>query len=139
MGGPSQPQLGMTFWITLIFTFYLLPWELDPSQNMSSSPVLRLNARWEPGWFSLSGSHWEPYWKPTLVFSRRVRKAQHWLHLPRWGRNFAPVRQKKNIGLQGWSVQSLCRCWTTSANPHQWPGTLPSTMAPSLAATNSSW
>jgi hypothetical protein len=56
--------------------FFFTPWELDPPQIVSTGPVLRLNARWKPGWFSLSGSHWEPYWKPTLVFSRQVRKAQ---------------------------------------------------------------
>ncbi len=68
----------------------------------NTGPVLRLNARWKPRWFSLSGSHWEPYWKPMLVFSRRVRKAQHWLHLLRRGRNSATIRQKKkNTGLQG--------------------------------------
>jgi hypothetical protein len=61
----------------------------------NTGPLLRLNARWKPRWFSLSGSHWEPYWKPMLVFSRRVRKAQHWLHLLRRGRNSATVRQKK--------------------------------------------
>jgi hypothetical protein len=28
MGGASQPQQGMTFWITLIFTFYYENWTL---------------------------------------------------------------------------------------------------------------
>jgi len=39
--------------------------------------------------------------------------------------------------LQGWWVQSPCGCCTISANPQQWPGRLPSIMAPSLAATDS--
>jgi hypothetical protein len=39
--------------------------------------------------------------------------------------------------LLGRSVQSPCGCCTISANPHQWPGRLPSIMAPSLAATGS--
>jgi hypothetical protein len=85
------------------------------------------------------GSHWEPHWNPTMVFSWRVRKAQNWLDLPRRGRNLPQFARKKNTGLHVWSVQSPCRCCTTSANPHQWPGRLPSIMAPSLAATGSSW
>jgi hypothetical protein len=39
--------------------------------------------------------------------------------------------------LQGWWVQSPCGCCTINANPQQWPGRLPSIMAPSLAATDS--
>jgi hypothetical protein len=62
----------MTFCITLIFGFYCLPWESDPSQNLKTGSVLKLNARWKPDRFSspvrtfnpvlitvlISDSHW---------------------------------------------------------------------------------
>jgi hypothetical protein len=55
-GGSTRPQQGMTLRRTLIFPFYFLPWELDPSQNVSTGSVLRLDARCEPGWFSLKAT-----------------------------------------------------------------------------------
>jgi hypothetical protein len=48
-GGATQAQQGITFGITLIFTFYFLPWEPDLSQNVKTGPVLRFDVRWEPG------------------------------------------------------------------------------------------
>jgi len=61
-GGAIKAQKGMTFHVTLIFTFYFLPWEPDPFQNVRFSSILRLNARLEPRWFSLDNFHvqWEP-------------------------------------------------------------------------------
>jgi hypothetical protein len=56
----TQAQQGMTFQITLIFTFYFLPWERDPSENVRTDPILRLDAKWEPGRFS-----------PSIRFSSR--------------------------------------------------------------------
>jgi hypothetical protein len=45
MGAATQVQQGMTFSITLIFTFYFLPGELDPSQNVRTGAVFRLDAK----------------------------------------------------------------------------------------------
>jgi hypothetical protein len=39
------------------FNIYFLAWEPDLSQNVRTGPVFKLDARWEPGWFSLDGSH----------------------------------------------------------------------------------
>ncbi len=52
MGGATQGQQGMTFWITQIFVFHFLSWEPDSSQNVETDPVLRLDARWKPERFS---------------------------------------------------------------------------------------
>jgi hypothetical protein len=46
----------MTFQIALIFTFYFLPWEPDPSQNVRTGPILKWATRWELGRSSLAGS-----------------------------------------------------------------------------------
>jgi hypothetical protein len=48
MRGATQAQQVMTFQITLIFTFYFLPWELDPSQNVKTGPTLKLATKWKP-------------------------------------------------------------------------------------------
>jgi hypothetical protein len=66
IGGATQAQQGMTFQITLIFTFYVLPWEPDLSQNVRIDPVLKLTDRWEPGRFSLGDSHLQ--WEPSIQF-----------------------------------------------------------------------
>jgi len=54
MGGATQAQQGITFAITLIFTFYFLPSEPDLSQNVRTGL------------------------KTGAGISRRVRTAQHW-------------------------------------------------------------
>jgi hypothetical protein len=52
MGAATQAQQGMTFQITLIFTFYFLLWEPDPSQNVRTGSVFRVDAMWQAGRFS---------------------------------------------------------------------------------------
>jgi len=51
-GGATQVQQVMTFQITLILTFYCLPWERDPSENVRTDPILRLMPS-----ENLAGSH----------------------------------------------------------------------------------
>jgi hypothetical protein len=41
----------------LLFIIYLLPWKLDPFQNVTISLVFSLDASWELGWFSLGSFH----------------------------------------------------------------------------------
>jgi ABC-type proline/glycine betaine transport system permease subunit len=91
MGGVTQAQQGMNFHITLIFTFYFLPWELNPSQNVKTGLVFRLNAKWELGKFSppmttfilvfmavlIIGFHW-------LVFSENQTKNWCWFSASGW-------------------------------------------------------
>jgi hypothetical protein len=45
MGGATQAQQGMTFQITLIFTFYFLPCKPNPSQNVRTSLVFKLDVK----------------------------------------------------------------------------------------------
>jgi hypothetical protein len=94
--GATQAQQVMTFWITLIFIYYFVSWELDPSLNAKTGLILRLDARWEFSiWFhggfhppfSLAGLHWESDWKSTLVFNR-------WVRIERWSQSsfkFSPI------------------------------------------------
>jgi hypothetical protein len=74
----TQAQQGTTFRITLMFTFYFLPWEPDPSQNVRTWSVLIVRfsppkrtfisilmavlSRWEPDWnrIRFSPGGWEP-------------------------------------------------------------------------------
>jgi hypothetical protein len=91
MGGATQGQQGMTFCITLIFGFYCLPWESDPSQNLKTGSVLKLNARWKPDRFSspvrtfnpvlttvlISDSHWP-------VLTENWTENWHWFSLSGW-------------------------------------------------------
>ncbi len=57
MGGATQAQQGITFAITLIFTFYFLPSEPDLSQNVRTG--LKTGAGLQP-----AGEN-----RPALVFS----------------------------------------------------------------------
>ncbi len=91
MGWCNSGPTGLTFWITLIFGFYFLPWESDPSQNVKTGSVLKLDARWKPERFSspvrtfnpvlmavlISDSHW-----PLLIEGRTQNR--RWFSLSRW-------------------------------------------------------
>jgi hypothetical protein len=103
--GWTQAQRSKTFWITLIFTFYFLPWEPDPSQNMRTDPVFRLDTKWEPsirfswqfltGRFSLrtgqktgAGFQLAGENRPKLVWTPQIRSTLSSMKLckeiPRW-------------------------------------------------------
>jgi hypothetical protein len=91
MEGATQGQQGMTFWIMLIFGFYFLPWESDPSQNVKTGSVLKLDATWKRERFSspvrtfnpvltavlISDSHW-----PVLTENRPQN--WRWFSFRRW-------------------------------------------------------